>query len=322
MKLIKKIISAVTSLACAAGMLSVMGTNTFAAEELTYDIFSYVNQGTYIEITDCDYETKMAVVPSEIDGLPVTTIGKYAFSSCSDLVSVEIPDSVTTIGGHAFFSCFKLKNVSMTDSVTKIGESAFFGCETLINIKLSDNITELSDMLFGDCVNLKRFNIPSKATTIGHHFLTDNKNLCAITIPENITKISNDAFECCESLNRIIIENPNCTVSDSQTTICNGWVYEGDVADHAYFNGTIYGLEGSEAQAYANEYGYRFATIGSAYLGDITDDGIINLYDAIEIAEFVMGMRTFTEAEVSAADYNNDGNTDLYDIIGIAREIM
>lgn len=321
MKITKKILSAVTALACTAGLLSAMGTAVSATEQ-TYGVFTYVNNGSSIEITDCAYDVKSVSVPAEIGGVPVTSIGDYAFSSCYDMVSIKLPNSITTIGDHAFFCCFDLTSFTMPDSVTKVGEAAFYGCDSLKSIKLSDNLTELSDQMLGGCDNLKTFNIPSKATTIGHHFVTGSQKLCVVTLPENITNIDYGAFSDCKNLNRITITNSKCTINDSQITICNGWVYVGDVADHSYFNGTIYGLSGSTAQSYANKYGYRFAVIGTAPKGDIKADGIINLYDAIEIAKAVMGMRTFTAAEVSTADYNNDGVANLYDIIGIATEIM
>lgn len=56
--------------------------------------------------------------------------------------------------------------------------------------------------------------------------------------------------------------------------------------------------------------------------GDVNSDNNINLYDAIEIAKYIMKMRTFTNEEFLLADYNSDNNVNLYDAIGIAKLIM
>lgn len=56
--------------------------------------------------------------------------------------------------------------------------------------------------------------------------------------------------------------------------------------------------------------------------GDITMNETIDLYDAIEIAKYIMNLRDFTEDEMEIADFNADGNIDLYDVVGIAKMIM
>jgi hypothetical protein len=67
-----------------------------------------------------------AVIPSEIDNLPVTSIGDHAFCSCLALASVTIADSVTSIGSYAFASCNCLTRVTIPNSVTNIGDGAFY----------------------------------------------------------------------------------------------------------------------------------------------------------------------------------------------------
>ena len=61
-------------------------------------------------------------------------IGSYAFSYCSNLASVNIPDSVTTIGYGAFYYCGSLESVTIGDSVTTIGGDAFIGCDSLTSM--------------------------------------------------------------------------------------------------------------------------------------------------------------------------------------------
>ena len=58
----------------------------------------------------------------------LTTIGEGAFSFCTSLTSVTIPDSVTTIGEGAFYGCSSLTSVTIGKSVSEIGKEAFKGC--------------------------------------------------------------------------------------------------------------------------------------------------------------------------------------------------
>ena len=65
-----------------------------------------------VTITDCDNSAEgELVIPNEIEGLPVRSIGRGAFAYCRDLTSIIIPDGVTSIGGAVFIACESLKSV-------------------------------------------------------------------------------------------------------------------------------------------------------------------------------------------------------------------
>lgn len=64
----------------------------------------------------------------------VTTIGNNAFNYCTGLTSMTIPNSVTTIGSMAFYNCSDLTSVTIGNSVTTVGDYAFWGCTGLNNV--------------------------------------------------------------------------------------------------------------------------------------------------------------------------------------------
>ena len=115
--------------------------------------------------------TALIQCPSGLSGsytIPdsVTSIGNYAFSSCSSLASVVIGNSVTSIGNYAFSSCSSLTSVTIPDSVTTIGYWAFRSCTNITSVTIGNSVTNIGDYAFGDCSALQcayfKGNAPSR----------------------------------------------------------------------------------------------------------------------------------------------------------------
>src|SRR5512139_620079 len=64
--------------------------------------FDYVTNNGTITITRYTGFGGAVTIPSQINGLPVTSIGNWVFSRCTTLPSIAIPNSVTEIGGSMF----------------------------------------------------------------------------------------------------------------------------------------------------------------------------------------------------------------------------
>jgi len=206
--------------------------------EGTYKLLTYLNYGDYIEISRCDEYATEIVIPSEIDGVPVTSIRYNAFCYCSDLTSIVIPESVTSIGERAFFCCTGLTSVEIPDSVTNIEVGAFYDCTDLTSIVIPDSLTSIGGQAFhgtswleekrkenpfvivngilidgyacsGDVI------IPDYVTSIGNDAFRDCSALTSISIPNNVTNIENGAFWNCTGLTSIVIPDSVTSIGNS-----------------------------------------------------------------------------------------------------------
>ena len=104
---------------------------------------------------------KVSVITADMfDGY--TSIGNYAFSFCTDLTSVTIPNSVTSIGNSAFYYCSRLTSITIPNSVTSIGDYAFFKCTRLTSVMIGNSVISIGDKAFYSCTGLTSVTIEDK----------------------------------------------------------------------------------------------------------------------------------------------------------------
>ena len=89
----------------------------------------------------------------------VASIANYAFSGCSNLQSVNIPNSVTSIGNSAFEGCSNLMSINIPNSVTDIGYYAFSGCSNLQSVTIPNSVTSIGFYAFRNCSSLQSVTI-------------------------------------------------------------------------------------------------------------------------------------------------------------------
>ena len=152
----------------------------------------------------------------------LTSIGKLAFSCCSGLTSVTIPNSVESIGEKAFCDCSGLTSVTIPNSVTSIGQFVFLGCSGLTSVTIPNSVTSIEDGAFSGCSGLTSVTIPNSVTSIGQYAFSDCYRLTSVTIPNSVTSIGKSAFCRCINMTSVTIPNSVTSIGNQAFNGCRG----------------------------------------------------------------------------------------------------
>ena len=95
------------------------------------------------------------VIPNDIE-----SIGSNTFKGCKSLTSINIPNSVVEIDGGAFQNCTSLTSIVLPESLKTIGSVAFQCCSSLKNISIPDSVVEIGNNVFNGCVSMISMNSP------------------------------------------------------------------------------------------------------------------------------------------------------------------
>ena len=211
------------------------------------------------------------------------SISRYAFSDCTNLTDIVIPNSVNRIDVGTFWRCTSLKSITIPNSVISIGSKAFSDCTNLSDIIIPDSITYIASDAFK---NTKWFdNQPDGvvyAGKVAYEYKGNMLENTKIVLKQGTKSISKDAFSSCINLTNIVIPNSllsvgggafmNCSKLKSITIPRNmedigeyAFGYS-DIGIHygppvKYEDFTIKGYKGTAAETYAKENGFKFIAL-------------------------------------------------------------
>ena len=141
------------------------------------------------------------VIPSQVEGTPVTAIDQYAFSGNSQLLSVIIPESVTEIGPESFAQCPKLVTVTLPENITEIKAGTFCG-KSVQTIAIPDNVKQIGRFAFLKNTQLTSisFGADSQLETLDASAFSGCTALTELTLPASVKSIGNQCFNGCSKL--------------------------------------------------------------------------------------------------------------------------
>ena len=221
--------------------------------------FDYVVDNGEATITDCVSTVKGdIVIPSAIEGYPVTAIGDNAFSGCTGITKITLPDTVKTIGKYAFVNCSSLNSIVMPKNLVSIGESAFCEASALASINIPASVTSIGVRAFYKCKALssitvdagnkyytigadgvlynkdktvivqypagskaESYTVPNGVKSIGAHAFCSAANLKSVSFPASLTAIEECAFLFAYDLEGVVIPSTVTSV-DGNAFCCTG----------------------------------------------------------------------------------------------------
>lgn len=246
-----------------AGVLLValfsMSTFTVSAglENKTFGKYTYVvvdDMATIIDVkTDISGEV---VIPSSIEGYPVTGIDERSFDKCDQIVTLKIPAAVTYIGDTAFERCTSLtkfivgfgntafctrdgvlfskdtttlvcyppnkqdKVFAIPDGVEEVDTMAFAYVPHLEQITVADSVKSVGDQAFYQCSGLKQITFGTGLTKIGEEAFAQCTALTSFTIPNSVKRLGMAAFSECSNLSKVTVGRGLNRITDTLFLKC------------------------------------------------------------------------------------------------------
>ena len=139
---------------CMLGSFALADSETYVSGRYEYEI---LEDGT-VEL--CWYDERedtkeyTLVLPGELDGTKIDSVGRSIGSFSEYIAHVVIPEGIESIAKKAFRCAKVLKTVDIADTVVSIGEKAFEDCELLRQVFIPASVTEIGEGAFLDCPEL------------------------------------------------------------------------------------------------------------------------------------------------------------------------
>lgn len=169
----------------------------------------------------------------------MTSIVDEAFSNCSGITSVVIPNSVTSIGNNAFSGCVGITSVTIGNNVTSIGKGAFSSCTNMTSLTIGNGVESIKQYAFSHCKNLMSIIVLGAPNHIEEGIFLNCSNINEVifdseevtqllrgspikklSLTDKVTTIGDNAFRECKELTYVTIPNNVTSIGESAFNGC------------------------------------------------------------------------------------------------------
>lgn len=239
----------------------------------------------------------------------VTNIGSYTCRNCTKLTSVKIANSVNTISRLAFYNCSKLSSVAIPEGVSYLDFRAFGSCTSLTKVYLPSTLQSMNDDVFGNSplttVYCSAKTVPTiEDESIGNfNSITENATLY---VPASAIEDYRSTAPWSKFAN--IVAMPKCA---TPTIVCEDGKlkFNCDTEGVTFFSQIGVADAGNhhtseidlaltyQVSVYATAEGYENSDVVTTTIqlnsngirGDVNQDGEVNITDAIEVVNIILG---------------------------------
>lgn len=135
----------------------------------------------------------------------ITRIGNNAFNGCENLTSIVLGEGLLGIGEYAFRDCYYLASFPVPPTVTYIGKGAFSYCTSMKSMVIPGGVTIIDNFVFHGCTYLEDVSLPASVAAIGQNAFSECTSMRKLDLPERVRSIGRSAFADCAALEEINI---------------------------------------------------------------------------------------------------------------------
>lgn len=280
--------------------------------------------------------------------------GYSPFFRNQTLRSVEISDEEIEIYDNEFFGCKNLKTLKIGNGVKTIGKWAFAGCSSLDYFSAGYNVESIGEEAFSDCIGLTNYySFSAEPPVCGSQALDDiNKWDCTLHVPagssdrymaadkwkdfffineadavlaesirlnsESLDGLTGESFQLVASILPANATRKSVTWSSTNPEVVTvdseglaSFINEGEAVI------TAMTTDGSGIEASINV----MVRIKEPELGDSNANGVVNIADVVNIANYVIG-NDVEHFNAAASDVNKDGKISMADAMATVTIIL